>query len=141
MIDIQVGDRVTYEEAFGLMLQELITESNKAYYIKEFEIIKIERIGQNGWYTVYEKQADILDEKEKEYLGNLLRPFKKDIKYIIKKKSFNGDITNLKRIYFLTIYMHESSKNFSLPYFTDKNMYKDMKIDRNYTLKELGLEE
>lgn len=44
-LDIQVGDRVTYEGAFGVMFQELITESNEVYYIKDFEILKIERIG------------------------------------------------------------------------------------------------
>lgn len=71
-LDIQVGDRLTFdkndkEKAIVLVM----TNSDQQFYERNFKddydnLAKIERIGQNGWYIVYEKEAEILDEVEKE---------------------------------------------------------------------------
>ena len=69
------------------------------------EVLKIERIGTNGWYTVYEKETEILDEKEKEYLNNLIKPFKNEVKYITKN-AFNDNS------YFINISCYSITNNF-----------------------------
>ena len=95
-LDIQVGDRITYIQIKQIIsprsfydfkteevknkVTRIVTDSNKEFK----EVLKIERIGTNGWYTVYEKETEILDEKEKEYLNNLIKPFKNEVKYITK---------------------------------------------------------
>ncbi len=46
------------------------------------EILKIERIGSNGWYTVYEKE--LLTEEERELLKVMIKNLCADIGYIKK---------------------------------------------------------
>ena len=35
--------------------------------------------------TIYKREEPILDDKEKEYLGNVIRPFRDRVEYIVKK--------------------------------------------------------
>lgn len=63
---IEVGDRVTYDDGYI----ELIFDSEEIKYktvVRDREIIKVERIGQNGWEVVEEKK-ELLTEKEREFL-------------------------------------------------------------------------
>ena len=73
----------------------------------------------------------VLDSIEKEYLSNVIRPFKHNVENIRKSKC-NGK-------YFIEI----NVKNYDhacLPFFsTNSDMYKGMKFNKKYTLKELGL--
>lgn len=101
--------------------------SNQCYVIK---------VGSYYWdFTVHdlEEVEDILDKKEKEYLSNVIKPFKNKVANI-EKFEYNRD--RLKE--FITI----SIKNdyaINLPNFKKNTMYKNMKINKQYTLKELGL--
>ena len=72
---------------------------------------------ENGYIV----EKEILDEKEKEYLSAVIRPFKDRIEFIAKRKMFDEAI--------------------SLPYFKKGTMYKGMELYKEYTLKELGLGE
>ena len=144
-LDIQVGDRITYIQIKQIIsprsfydfkteevknkVTRIVTDSNKEFK----EVLKIERIGTNGWYTVYEKETEILDEKEKEYLNNLIKPFKNEVKYITKN-AFNDNS------YFINISCHSITNNFCLPNFKKDKMYKNMELEKRYTLKELGME-
>lgn len=143
---IQVGDRVTHIKVsvevgsyrgYGLGFKtkevrdkviEIVTKDNEDYK----DVLKIERIGSNGWYTVYEKKTEILDEKEKEYLKSVIKPFKDRIQHIIKIKSCSNQ-------QFIRMYLNNNDIC-TLPNFLKNTMYKNMKIDKLYTLKELGLE-
>lgn len=103
---IQVGDRVTYIETqviigkykgygFGFDTKEVKNKTTEIVINnnKEFKrVLKVERIGTNGWYTVYEKKADILDKKEKEYLKSVIKPFKNKIEYIKKTRKYFNDV-------------------------------------------------
>lgn len=71
-----------------------------------------------------------LDKKEKEYLENLLRPFKDRVVYIHKTDRVGGE--------WIAIFL-EDNDLISLPCFKEGTMYKGMKLDKQYTLKELGL--
>ena len=75
------------------------------------------------------KKEGILDEKEKEYLRAVIKPFRDRVKYI--EKNFDDD-----REY---ISINLNSDWLFFPCFKKGTMYKNMKIDKKYTLKELGL--
>ena len=79
-------------------------------------------------------KKEILDEAEKEYLHAVIKPFKKRIVSIILKKF----IVKRDRVF---VYIELNNKNsILLPNFKQGTMYKNMEIDRKYTLKELGLD-
>lgn len=81
----------------------------------------------------------ILDETEKKYLSAVIRPFRDKVKYIVKfEHSFSyGDFEWISiRIESILIGGYEQ---IPLPVFIKGAMYKGMKPDHKYTLKELGL--
>lgn len=74
---------------------------------------------------------DILDKNEKEYLSFIIKPFKDDVIRIMKCQSSIG--------YNITIKTNNIGY-LKFPTFSkDKDMYKNMKIDYPYTVKELDL--
>lgn len=78
----------------------------------------------------YEIEKPILDKVEKRYLENVLRPFKDRVLYVKKKNSINKQY----------LYFGLNSRDyFYLPLFEKDTMYKGMKLEKPYTLKELGL--
>ena len=95
------------------------------------------------WFTVHdleEEEKDILDEKEKEYLSNVIKPFRDRVNLIRKSSSKLAD-----DIYYKVI---EISIKSLIPYWENEvivlpafksNLYSDMEIGKEYTLEELGL--
>ena len=88
-----------------------------------------------------EIETDILSEKEKEYLKSIIRPFKDRVVSIEKGKNINSDGTFC---YIVIIVKHIAIVGFSeeiyLPYFKpESKMYEGMELNKEYTLKELGL--
>lgn len=78
------------------------------------------------------ERKEILNYKEKEYLSSFIKPFRNRVKYI--RKMFSQS----RGEYYIQIrYKDDNPTNF--PYFSNKDMYKNMKTDRRYTLEELGL--
>lgn len=83
----------------------------------------------------YKKQ--ILDEVEKEYLKAVIKPFKKHVKTIMKAKQ-------VATLYAITIdieekYNYETFLQFP-PFEKSSGMYQGMELGKEYTLKELGLD-
>jgi hypothetical protein len=84
---------------------------------------------------------DVLDEKEKEYLKSIIIPFKDRVEYIEKKKNINSEGT----FYFIAIAIKSVvidclSETIYFPYFKpESKMYEGMELNKEYTLKELGL--
>jgi hypothetical protein len=85
-----------------------------------------------GEWLEEEYVPDILTDKEKAYLSAVIKPFRKDVKYI-KKMDFV-----IKAKEYLLIKMHDLSTA-ALPLFEKGTMYKGMEVDKKYTLEELGL--
>ena len=83
---------------------------------------------ENGFIV----EKEILDDVEKEYLSAVIRPFRSRIKYISK------ETTCIHNHY---IFIDLGSDDIALPIFSNKTMYKGMEADKEYTLKELGLDE
>ena len=96
---------------------------------EENDIVKVERPVK--YETVFEREK-VLDETEKKYLAEVIRPFRKRIQFIQKKK----EITEINP--YIRIVCEDNDK-LVFPYITDNSMYKGMEVNKKYTLKELGL--
>lgn len=88
-----------------------------------------------GTWELYKEP--ILTKEEKEYISNIIKPFKNRVCYIIKCDislfSYKGEYIQI----CVTPYNHY----INLPAFTRGSMYNNMKSWYKYSLKELGLDE
>lgn len=94
----------------------LVSNKQRLCYLKS-ELKKLQR------------KKPILDEKEKEYLSAVIKPFRDKVKCISKVFPLDECIKIAIR----------GSSTIIFPYFKKGTMYKGMEIDKEYTLKELGL--
>lgn len=81
-----------------------------------------------------EYKEPILNDEEKEYLSAVIKPFRKDVEYIVKLPKFEWIQEE--------IYIHIGRSwrgNIELPTFKKGALYKGMEINKRYTLEELGL--
>lgn len=76
----------------------------------------------------------ILTDKERAYLKAVLKPFAKNVEYVYKSDDFRFNNTNE----FIAAYINGRPDMF-LPVFKVGTMYKGMDLNREYTLKELGI--
>ena len=88
-----------------------------------------------GRFEIIKKDKSILDAAEKRYLTNIIKPFKDQVIAIAKRSANYGE--------FIDIMIDEGEigdcGNIYLPYFKPDSMYKGMKVNREYTLDQLGL--
>lgn len=78
----------------------------------------------------------VLDEAEKKYLWNIVKPFKHIVKYITKARSISSDNEYIR----ITIqYASGVYQTINFPNFANNSMYKGMALYQNYTLEKLGL--
>ena len=77
-----------------------------------------------------EYKESVLDEEERKYLSDVIKPFGHRVSYIVKRLNGSG--------YYIAIIVNNFDV-MNLPYFTRNTMYKGMEVDRKYKLKELGL--
>ena len=79
----------------------------------------------------------VLDDVEKQYLENFIRPFKNRVRNVTKRAYLDG-FTYL-QLYINSSYSHKRGELINLPLFLQNKMYRNMKIGKKYTLKDLGL--
>lgn len=77
------------------------------------------------------QEKEILDDTEKRYLKAVIRPFKNRVNHISKEDCYDGDC-------YISIELDDDS--IGLPNFKKGTMYNGMKDNKEYTLKELGLD-
>lgn len=77
----------------------------------------------------------ILDEKEKEYLSAVIKPFRNKVKWIRKISSPTEKFEYI-RIYYQD---YNDTHDLSFPDFKVGTMYRGMKQDKSYTLEELEI--
>ena len=89
-----------------------------------------------GKRQIVKISKQILNEKEKEYLSNVIKPFRDRI-ISIRKYRYNQDeyIGMYVKYYAET----DDSEMITLPVFKEETMYKGMKLNKEYTLEELEL--
>ncbi len=98
---------------------------------ERLDIVKVER--PLKYEMVFKLKKEILDEVERRYLANFIRPFRNKIKYIVK---FQNPLRKEKE--YLRIVLG-TDERINLPDFDENCMYKKMEEYKEYTLKELGL--
>ena len=131
-------------EALGLQLGEEFSLGDEARYVL-MEDGFFEKIGEktyyqldidnllNGNWDVVKLPKQILDEKEKEYLSNVIEPYRnKNMVECICKYRVSDSKERL------TIYI-KNDVGIDLPKFEKGTMYKGMELKKDYTLEELGL--
>ena len=86
----------------------------------------------NNW-LLKEHEEPILDDIEKEYLSNIIKPFKNKVVYVLKNEGRDS--------YFIEMSLNNNGIDYVvLPNFScSAKMYVNMKPKKRYTLKELGL--
>lgn len=144
-----IGTKITFEDGkvfFRIKEKEGIDtftdDTNRIVYdLKTFKdnwsdgvhgkIIKIE---EPEYKTVYKTKTEpeILDKAEKRYLRGIIMPFKDKVICIRKSRNL------MESLEYISIELKGDS-SICLPYFEPNTMYKGMKLDKKYTLKELGL--
>lgn len=140
--DLKDGDIVTLRnnKRKRVIGQNLISEEgsiNLNCYINKlinvvdnsFDIIKVERRPER-LETVFECKEEILNKAEKEYLSGVIRPFRDEVKGIIKEKL---DDKNWISIDF------KDDICMDFPNLKKKDDYKGMEVGKLYSLEELGL--
>ncbi len=137
---LPIGTKIT----FGNNLTLIKTRYNKlendmvlAYIdeladLQDYRYGKIIKIEEPEYKTVYETETEILDKAEKRYLRGIIVPFKDKVICIRKSKNL------IETLEYIAIELKGDS-SICLPYFESNTMYKGMKLDKKYTLKELGL--
>lgn len=91
--------------------------------------------GANNFFTVHdlEEVKNILDSEEKEYLSNVIKPFRDSAINIKKFENYRDRQKEYIKIYI------KNDFSINLPNFKKNTMYKNMEINKAYTLEELGL--
>ncbi len=106
------------------------------YFTNEERKFIIKNCGKKLKLTL-EVEEPILDESERKYLSGVIRPFRDRIEFIRKREMDIGDDVQYINIVYSSEY--DDDDNFCLPYFKKGSMYKNMKLNKEYTLEELGL--
>lgn len=132
---LKAGDLINFEDGSKIIIG--IGKNGDGLTVEEIEenyCVKIKKVVRpNDYKKIYERKKEILDDAEKKYLRAVIRPFKDKVTYINKVIGYAGD-------YYIRINL-KNDDNACLPNFKKNTMYKGMKIEKKYTLKELGLYE
>lgn len=86
-------------------------------------------------WLLEECKDPVLDEVERKYLSEVIRPFKNYVTGITKIK---GEYEKGKQ-YIRIIVNKYMTEYMNLPYFEENTMYKCMEVNKEYSLEELGL--
>ena len=139
-----IGTKVTFENGAVLVKDEenyfenvnRCREIANLYNLKDSysDLGKIIKIEEPEYKKVYEYKPEILDEAEKRYLRNVIRPFRDKVKHVEKVVFSDGDAK-------ISIRIEENNKIWYIgfPPFKKDRMYKGMEENKEYTLEKLGL--
>lgn len=142
--DLKDGDIVTYRNGdkrtviagnlinsngfISKKLNQYTNELKDTVIGESLDIIKVERPVK---YEIVFGREEILDEIEKRYLTRVIKPFRHKIKGIMKRSEYGS-------LCYIKICLKNGDAAY-LPCFKENSMYKGMELNREYSLKELGL--
>lgn len=98
------------------------------------DFISIVDLSEDNWE---EYKEPVLDEKEKEYLSAVIKPFRNMVVCICKL-----ELITCNQFIHIKAKRYDKDTNYeyiNLPIFRKGTMYKNMEVGKEYTLKELGL--
>lgn len=90
-----------------------------------------------GHLEIIKIPKPVLDEVERKYLSNIIKPFRSQVQYIRKRSDYKENSECI--LIMCKDYDSGEKRAFSLPYFKKDTMYKGMEIEKDYTLDELNL--
>lgn len=129
MLGVELGEEFYIYSGIG-ELKCKINDNDLLVFIEEYEVWEKANSILADIITGKSKiKKPILDEVEKRYLSNVIKPFRNRVKYIAKYEDCGKEL----------IYINLEYEEISLPYFEPNTMYKGMELDKGYTLEELGL--
>ena len=138
---LREGKAVTCDDGRYMKIEdgrfvERSLESGRVVITSSRIFISIDEVLRNETnYRIYKKP--ILTDKEKEYLGAVIKPFRNKLDVIRRMHTIDKNYDKISFIFKPNNKGEVSA--FSLPEFKHGTMYNDMKIDKFYTLEELGL--
>ena len=127
---------VELEEEFRIDVSPLefkLTKSGLLYWSNASQMWERSRAIEElliGQYEIIKIPKPILDDKEKEYLSNVIKPFRDKVISISKKSTNYGEFIDI---------LIDEAEDIYLPYFKPGKMYQGIGVNREYTLEELGL--
>lgn len=125
--DVLSGKEIRRNVDFSVMMEKVNKkEANKLSSIRNGSKVKI----------TLETEDPILDDKEREYLKNIIKPFRNRVRYIVKLNAIYKKDEGKECIH---IRLYDDDFIICLPTFKKGTMYKGMKINRYYYLEELDL--
>lgn len=137
-----IGTKITFEDGAVLVKDgensfENISRSRNIAHLCNLKdnyssLGKIIKIEEPEYKTVYKSKVEILDEAEKRYLREVIRPFRSKVLQIAKKYDNFTDLEYIRIII-------KDDVSLEFPSFSKNIMYKNMEEDKEYTLEELGL--
>lgn len=115
----------------------LLTEYIKDDLSNEYSKLDIMKVYED--YTcsklLWERPQDLLTQEEKDYLKAVIMPFKDKVESIMKS-------VNCEKKEYIEIFFQKDDDGLQLPYIKNMTLkFKGLETRKEYTLKELGLEE
>ena len=135
MQELEKGKKVrntTWKDAIYLYKDNEDICFSDAGVVKNLDITDL----NYGTWELYKEP--ILTKEEKEYLSNVIKPFKNRVGYIIKYTNLCALNEEYIQIC-VKSYDNELDEDINLPLFVEGSMYKNMKKVHRYSLKELDL--
>lgn len=117
-------------------------EKYKDYLVKAIALCNTEVYKANYYenkkslvdWLLQDYKEPILEEDEREYLAAVIRPFKENVCTVCKKY-----IQSCSGLSYEYIVVKLNAERWGFPKFVEGTMYKGMKLDKEYSLEELGL--
>ena len=97
--------------------------------------LDLKDLNATDWEIYHEP---ILDEEERKYLSAVIKPFRDRLVYIKKVRDLTNSFEYI-TIRIASVVYRDSWSDIDFPYFKANSMYKNMKLNKNYTLAELEL--
>lgn len=142
-----IGTKITFEDGNVLVKDEEnyfenihnCRDISNLYNLKDnySDLGKIIKIEEPTYTTVYEAKKEILDDAEKRYLKQVIRPYNK----VISLQKYAPSNIKLAIIKITVSKIGGGIWTIDLPPFEKNTMYKNMEDNKEYTLEELGLKE
>ena len=101
--------------------------------MNSIQVLKMKELGRITKKVKIIIEEPILDEEERKYLSDVIRPFRDRVTDIIKYKNY--DFENKE---YIVIHCNQFEK-MMFPYFKKGTMYRNLELNKEYTLEELGL--
>ena len=142
-----IGTKITFEYGEVLIKDDKDSYENLGYGRKTSDFVnlkdnccslgKIIKIEEPEYKIVYRCKPEILDKVEKRYLKCVIEPFRNNIKCIVKHNYLISP--SLDKYYEGINIIMKDTQIIEFPFFKVDTMYKNMKIDKEYSLEELGI--